>query len=126
MNYPSKGGLVNTRTNEALGDSVLSDYVYGLCFVDHVEVEAFSSGTLRLKVQGGWPNPAWKFDHEEVEVSRGKIRVKLVGKAKRGVVAPAVIAPFSHTLEIKGLKDDEYVVEVSGRGGVVRASIKRE
>ncbi|MEM3512160.1 MAG: hypothetical protein QXW47_06775 [Candidatus Jordarchaeales archaeon] len=107
--------------------AVLSDYIYGLCFVDSVEVEAFSAGSVRLKIRGAWPTPAWKFDHEELEFSGGRVTIKLVGKVGKGTVAPSVMAPFEHVVEVKGLEATEYIIEVAERGGrVVQVFVKRE
>jgi len=102
----------------------LSDYAYGLCFVDDVEVEATSAGSVRVRIRGAWPTPAWRLDHEELELSGGKLKIKLVGKVKKGIVAPSVITPFEHVLEIN-LEAKNIMLEVLGRGGrVIRASVK--
>ncbi len=93
----------------------MSENKYGLCFVDEVEVEQAETGKVRLKIRGSWPTPAWRLDHEEVDVSGNKITIKIVGVSRMGVVAPAVIVPFEHVIEVKGLKAKDYVIEVIGR-----------
>jgi hypothetical protein len=95
----------------------LDDYVYDFAFIDSVEAEDISVGEkLRVKIYGGWPSPAWEFDHQEVKVEDHRITVQIVGRMKPGTVALTVIEPFEHVVEIESLKEGSYIVEVLGRG----------
>ncbi|MBS7270511.1 MAG: hypothetical protein KIH10_16940 [Candidatus Freyarchaeota archaeon] len=104
----------------------MGEYVYDVGFIDGVKAEDISVGEkLRVKVTGGWPSPAWEFDHEEVEVEGDRITVKVVGRVKLGVVALTVIEPFEHVVEVENLREGVYTVEAVGRGenSMVKVSV---
>jgi len=97
--------------------SDLGEYVYDVGFVDSVEAEDISVGEkLKVRVSGGWPSPAWELDHDEVEVVEDKVTVKVVGRMNPEVMAPTVIEPFEHVVEVEGLSAGVYTVEAVGRG----------
>ncbi|MEM3587188.1 MAG: hypothetical protein QXO71_07715 [Candidatus Jordarchaeaceae archaeon] len=104
----------------------MGDYVYGVGFIDSVEAEDISVGEkLRVKICGGWPSPAWEFDHEEVEVKEDRIMVRVIGRLKPEFIALTVIEPFEHVVEVENLREGVYTVEVVGRGenSTVRVSV---
>jgi hypothetical protein len=103
---------------------VVSKIVYDVGYNDSVEVENISEGqNLHVKVVGSWPSPAWKFDHEEVNVVKDKITVQILGRLDPSKKAQPVIVPFKHTVKIKNLKEGVYTVEVVGKNENLTAQV---
>lgn len=101
----------------------MEEYVYDVCFIDQVEAKSPSAGVITIKIRGAWPNPAWKFDHEELEFSSGKVVIRIVGRAKKHSVAASVLTPFEHAIELKGIEAAVCIVE--GKGGyTVKVPVK--
>lgn len=76
---------------------------------------------LEVIVKGNLPNPAYTFDHFEVQVKGNVIEITPLAKYDAGKLVAQVLVPFEEVCRVENLKPGTYEVKVNGRVQTVKA-----
>lgn len=104
--------------NQAPSEKTMMQKIY----VEEIDSQKVIAKTeeLQVIVKGNLPNPAYTFDHFDVQVKDNVIEITPLAKYDAGKIVAQVLVPFEEVCKVENLKPGTYEIKVNSRVETVK------
>ncbi|NHJ39673.1 MAG: hypothetical protein FK731_06530 [Asgard group archaeon] len=92
-----------------------SDFIYRSAVIKEFSAPvAINKGEkLKVVVSGVFSDLGWKMEEAKAEIKNNEIILDVIGKKKAGMMSAQALKPYDTVIEIKGLKQGDYVIRAN-------------